>query len=56
MPKPVIGGSSSGCTNGSSYSLTTNTYVNGSASYCAEMYDISFGGPLNQLNAGSPCP
>lgn len=50
----AIGGS--GCPHGTSYSLTTSTYINSSFAYCAEMTGVNFGGHLNDLKAGSDCP
>ena len=52
----AIGGSGSSCPGGTSYSLTTSTYINSSFVYCAEMTGINFGGSLSDLKAGSDCP
>lgn len=52
----AIGGTGSGCSHGTSYSVTTSTYINSSYAYCAEMTSINFGGPLSDLKAGSDCP
>ncbi len=37
------------------YGVATSTYINSSFAYCAKMTQVDFGGPLNDLKAGSDC-
>lgn len=52
----AIGGSSSNCSHGTSYNVSTSTYINSGYAYCAEMTQVNFGGSLGDLKAGSDCP